>query len=696
MSESETTRNPDTEHSSEKESDRALLNQLRDSLEKQGDELDLYKERLNEAHLAYKRLREKPPVRMMLTLQSLLEGAVLKIRSLKKIMIKDAPSVDLRPLQDSPLPPDIGEELEQFAADDLISIVTPTYNRAYVIEKAIESVMKQTYPHWELIIVDDGSSDDTDAILEKYLDDERVVVVHKKHDGVAASRNAGIRLAHGDYIAFLDSDDIWDKDFLKVMLCHMKNADEKCGILYCDHILYDENSGVLRKQHDPFSYGKIMEEPIIDLCTVLAKKNVLLDAGLFNETMTKWVDHELFLRIADKYDITHVPCFLLHYFRLSDGISETPDHEIGMERNKEIIRRTKEKTLRIGYVLWDYPAVSQSFVLSEIKWLLDRGYDVHVYHTAEPDLKAEPDYDIPTYGIEGVPALVELLKKHKRNILHSHFAYPVTTLLTHPAATEAEIPFTFNPHAVDIFHRDNVERNRIDLVSQSRWCKGVVAVGQYHRDFLIGRGVPAERIFIKPQTSDLRFFFNKERKPPSQIKNVVSISRFVEKKGFEYLVKAALLLTDLPITFNLYGFGPQEAELKTLAGRADNIAFHEPPQSPAEVKEVLAKADLFVLPCIETDMRDRDGIPTSLMEAMASGVPVVSTGISSIPDLVSDRETGFVVPEKDASALAHTIRRICAMPTDELQKIIHAAHIRIEDDFDPERLNRRLVRAWLR
>jgi glycosyltransferase involved in cell wall biosynthesis len=440
----------------------------------------------------------------------------------------------------------------------------------------------------------------------------------------------------------------------------------------------------------------MMEEPIIDLCTVLARKSAILDAGLFDETMTKWVDHELFLRVADKYDIKHVPHFLLHYFRLADGISVTPDSEIGMEHNAAIIRKTKEETLRIACVLWDYPTVSQSFVLSEIEWLVNRGYDVNVYYAAEPDLKADVEYDVPTYKINDVPELVALLKKHKRNILHSHFAYPVTTLLTHPAATEAEIPFTFNPHAVDIFHKDNIERNRVGLISQSRWCKGVAALGHYHKDFLVSRGVPSESIFLKPAASGLGFFYDKGRPPPSKIGTVVSIGRFVEKKGMEYLVKAGGLLTDIPITIHIHGYGPLEERLRTLVGDTDNVRLHAPPKSPADVKKILSEADLFVLPCIETDTGDKDGIPTSLMEAMASGVPVISTDISSIPDLVTDMETGFVVPERDAGSLAYAIRKVCMMSSEELQRIIHAAHIRIEDDFNSERLNERLIRIWLK
>ena len=93
------------------------------------------------------------------------------------------------------------------AADPLVSAIIPTYNNASLVQEAVESVLKQTYTPVECIVVDDGSTDDTLHRLEKF--GSKITIVRQAHQGPAVARNAGIRLAHGDYIAFLDSDDLW-------------------------------------------------------------------------------------------------------------------------------------------------------------------------------------------------------------------------------------------------------------------------------------------------------------------------------------------------------------------------------------------------------------------------------------------------------------------------------------------------------
>src|ERR1041384_7078965 len=94
-------------------------------------------------------------------------------------------------------------------SDPLVSVVIPTFNRARYLREAIDSVLNQTYPYWELIIVDDGSTDETQSTLET-LADARVHVLRRPHEGnVARARNVGLEQAQGRYVAFLDSDDRW-------------------------------------------------------------------------------------------------------------------------------------------------------------------------------------------------------------------------------------------------------------------------------------------------------------------------------------------------------------------------------------------------------------------------------------------------------------------------------------------------------
>ena len=105
----------------------------------------------------------------------------------------------------------------------MFSVIVPVYNGEKFIDKAIESVFAQTVSDWELIIVNDGSSDNTLSVLEKYADNEKIKIISQKNSGVSVARNNGVKNSKGDYIAFLDADDVWYENHLEVM----KNMTDK-------------------------------------------------------------------------------------------------------------------------------------------------------------------------------------------------------------------------------------------------------------------------------------------------------------------------------------------------------------------------------------------------------------------------------------------------------------------------------------
>ncbi len=112
---------------------------------------------------------------------------------------------------------------------DLVSIITPLYNGEKYVGKTIESVMAQSYPDWEMIVVNDGSKDNSEAIVLEYASkDPRIKYVKQENGGSASARNNGIRRAEGQYIALLDADDLWEPDFLKKQIAFMR---EKGGCL---------------------------------------------------------------------------------------------------------------------------------------------------------------------------------------------------------------------------------------------------------------------------------------------------------------------------------------------------------------------------------------------------------------------------------------------------------------------------------
>ncbi len=123
----------------------------------------------------------------------------------------------------------------------LVSIITPCYNGAKYISETIDSVLKQTYSDWEMIIIDDGSKDDSAAIVREYeKKDGRIRLIQQKNAGSAAARNNGIRQAEGQYIALLDADDIWLPEFLEKQIAFMKKNNAVCVSCAYDHI--DSNS----------------------------------------------------------------------------------------------------------------------------------------------------------------------------------------------------------------------------------------------------------------------------------------------------------------------------------------------------------------------------------------------------------------------------------------------------------------------
>ena len=130
--------------------------------------------------------------------------------------------------------------------EELVSIITPCYNGGKYISETIDSVIAQTYPNWEMIIVDDGSKDNSAEIVNAYVEkDARIKYLKQENAGSAAARNNGIRTAQGQYIALLDADDLWENNFLEEQIKFMKEKNAVC--VYCSYRCIDEKSNEILK-----------------------------------------------------------------------------------------------------------------------------------------------------------------------------------------------------------------------------------------------------------------------------------------------------------------------------------------------------------------------------------------------------------------------------------------------------------------
>lgn len=189
-----------------------------------------------------------------------------------------------------------------------ISVIIPVYNRIQTLKDAIESVFLQTYKNTEIIVIDDGSKLDIENHLKPYL--SRIVLIKNEiNKGVSFSRNLGIKVSNGEYIAFLDSDDIWLKFKLAFQLKNM--IQNNYYICHTDEFWYRKdkfvNQGVKHKKYG----GKILTK-ILDICrispsSILFHKSVFSKTGLFNPYMKVCEDYDLWLRVSLFYNILYLP-----------------------------------------------------------------------------------------------------------------------------------------------------------------------------------------------------------------------------------------------------------------------------------------------------------------------------------------------------------------------------------------------------
>ncbi|HMV56151.1 MAG TPA: glycosyltransferase [Nitrospira sp.] len=181
---------------------------------------------------------------------------------------------------------------------DLVSIVVPAFNAEEFLRETLESALSQSYPHCEIIVVDDGSTDGTNAILTDF--EKRIQIVRQKNRGSASARNAGVAAAKGKWIAFLDSDDVWHRDKIVKQL-------ESCGgfpISHTDSICFGDalEHEIVRSSFEPPHSGQVLEHLLvinfITNSTVMVRREVFLEHGGFDESFVTCEDWALWLKIC--------------------------------------------------------------------------------------------------------------------------------------------------------------------------------------------------------------------------------------------------------------------------------------------------------------------------------------------------------------------------------------------------------------
>lgn len=367
---------------------------------------------------------------------------------------------------------------------------------------------------------------------------------------------------------------------------------------------------------------------------------------------------------------------------------------------------------KVGYVLKRFPRLSETFILNEILELEREGASIEIFSLTDPfdsepylvhhelikKLKAPVIYLTPTQilkkwkirrvqfssGISVDRTWKEVLGSDFPGMyinylqgvlvgsiaraqgimhLHAHFAIEAASVALH-ASRLTGIPLSFTAHAKDIYHKAyNVDHLREKIMA----AIFVVTVSDYNRRYLVKLAgkKQANKIIRIYNGVDLNHFkYNiRNRTDPGLI---LSVGRLIQKKGFTYLIQACRILKEKGYDYTCYiiGDGPLreslEFEIKTL-GLQNNVKLLGP-KSQKHVFEVLKTASIFVLPSIIDEFGDRDALPTVLIEAQAMGVPVISTNIAGIPEIIDHGKTGFLVQPKNAILLAKMIEKVLNNP----------------------------------
>lgn len=260
----------------------------------------------------------------------------------------------------------------------MISIIIPTYNRGYSLARSIDSILAQSFKEFELIIVDDNSSDDTEKIVASYNDERIRYIKHSTNYGANKARNTGIINSKFDYIAFQDSDDEWLPDKLKIQFEELKarNVD----VVSCSMIRYDdEEIQVIPSRYikDETIFPDIMFGNFMSTQTLLGKKECFINEQ-FDENLPRLQDWDLVIRLVQKYKVSFINKPLVNVYLQNDSITKNASIikslNIMEEKYKDLINKDVEIQYR-----WARMKIEATPFLKDRTVLLVRSFFIKPY-----------------------------------------------------------------------------------------------------------------------------------------------------------------------------------------------------------------------------------------------------------------------------------------------------------------------------
>jgi glycosyltransferase involved in cell wall biosynthesis len=505
-------------------------------------------------------------------------------------------------------------------ADPAVSIILPSFNRAAFIGDAIASVQAQTFRNWELIIIDDGSTDETLAAVAPFLSDPRIRYRYQDNAHSAAARNRGVAETEAPLLAYIDSDNLWYPDFLSRAvdcLAVETDIDVVYGALVTDAHKLDRRCILWV----PFDREALREGNFIDTNVVLHRRSLIGRYGGWDESLRRLLDWDLLLRYTAEKPARRLPVLAAQYRRcdeqsISSAVAYGPD-DIAIRR-KYFPPSPLAQPLRVLYVLWHYPQLSESYVEAELRCMLDWGVHVEIWCTA----RGVSPYPVRVTIHDGTFA--EAVAAARPDIIHVQWLS--FALAQQDELAACGLPVTLRLHGFD------VSRKSLESWLAHDWVDGVYAfpnqIARYEisdarlkpmpvafeAQLFTPGGVKDRRMVLRTSaglpSKDLDLFFAAAQRLPNH--------RFV-------LVAATCNLREEHVTY-----------LKNLNERLGYPVDLRIDVPRGEVVPLMAEAGIYLHTMVPAGQKYASpvGQPISIAEAMAMGCYCLVRDVSGLAELV--------------------------------------------------------------
>lgn len=499
-----------------------------------------------------------------------------------------------------------------------VAVILPTYNRGAFIAEAIASVQAQSFQNWELVVVDDGSTDDTQAAVASFAIDPRIRYLWQDRAGVAVARNRGLAETLAPLVAYLDSDNLWYPDFLSRAvdcLATEPDVDLVYGALVTEwHHL--DNSCILWSL---FDREKLLASNFIDTNVLVHRRSLAIRLGGWDNTLDRLVDWDLVLRYTAEKPARALNVLAAYYRRCDDQrVTDRvlPGPSAVAIQGKWFPPRTTTRPPRVLYAVWHYPQLSEAYVETELRCMQAWGVHVELWRTAQ----GPSPY--PTNVLIHDGTLTDAIAASRPDVVHVHwlsFGY------THRAELIASgLPVTFRLHGFD------VTQEGLSLLLGFDWVKAVYA----YPNQIANTGLADAKLKSVPVAFDTGLFRPRRDKDR---RLVVRTSAALASKDLELFFEAAKLLPE-------YRFVLAAVTCHLEQEYADHLkALHETCGSPVELRfdlpreeaaELVAQAGIYLhtLHPPGHPWGTPVGQPISIAEAMATGCYCL---VRDVPDLAA-------------------------------------------------------------